>query len=179
VDLNIFMGLNLALGLIALIAAVIALIGQRRDSQRQVLREKTARQREISRYVGEAVVMQAQVRLRVELLIGNYLRLRRRTTALLERCSDPADTEQLQQFTLRIDARVQRLQQNYDDAHASLLRLGDKNFTTGKKWSDLETLIETLRTEVAALDVGGVKDILGDLETEVAKLELMPPQAAG
>lgn len=178
-DPNIYMGLNLALGLVALIAAAIALSGQRRDSQRQVLREKTSRQREISRCLGEAILLQTQVRLRIELIMHGYPRLRQHIATLLAGCSDPADREQLQQLTLRIEARLQRLQQNYDDAQASLLRLVDKNFNTGKKWSDLDTLIESLRAQAAAADVGGIKDILGDLEGEVAKIEQKLPRSAG
>lgn len=178
-DLNVVvMNLSLGVGVVALIAAAIALVGQRRDSQRQELREKTARQREIGRCLGEAIVLQAQVRLRIESLMREYVHLRQKVAVLRAKYSDPADSEQLQQLALRIEARLQRLQQNYDDAQDSLSRLTDKSFVVGKKWSDLETLIETARAQVLAADVGGVKDILGDLEGEIAKIEQKSPQAA-
>ena len=178
-DLNVVvMNLGLGVGLVALIAAALALSGQRRDSERQVLREKTVRQREISRCLGEAIVLQAQVRLRIESLMREYVHLRHKVAVLRAKCSDPADSEQLAQLALRIEARLQRLQQNYDDAQDSLSRLTDKSFVVGKKWSDLEALIETARALVLAADVGGVKDILGDLEGEIAKFEQKSPQAA-
>jgi hypothetical protein len=165
------MDLNLAVAIVALIAATAALIRQRRDADRQTAYEKVSDDRELTHRHNEAEVLQEQLLGRIEFLIYKYLRLQERIAALLPKCVNPVDKDRLDEQRDRVGSRLQDLQRSYADGRAAVVQLRDKQFAADKDLNYFDKLIETTRAALSAIDSGGAKDLVVDLENEIAEIE--------